>query len=133
MLLAANATSATTAMALLRMTAPDNHKYPLVARSNTRLNQPKNCPTGPRAFRCGRSRSPPSAGLNVRALNAETMTEIAMVMANCWYSLPVMPGMKTVGTNTAASTRAIPITGPDNSSIAFRAASFGARPSSMCR
>ena len=27
--------------------------------------------------------APPSAGLNVRALKAETMTEIAMVMANC--------------------------------------------------
>src|SRR6185295_15365447 len=50
-------------------------------------------------------------GLNVRALKAERLTEIAMVTANCWYRRPVMPGMKAVGTNTAASTSAMPTTG----------------------
>jgi len=39
--------------------------------------------------------------------------------------------MKAVGTNTDDRTNAIPMTGPDSSSIAFRAASFGARPSSI--
>src|SRR2546425_8023728 len=44
-----------------------------------------------------------------------------------------MPGMKAVGTNTAERTSAMPITGPEISSIAFKAASLGASPSSMCR
>src|SRR5260370_745597 len=44
-----------------------------------------------------------------------------------------MPGIKAVGTNTAESTSAIPTTGPESSSIAFKAAFFGVRPSSMWR
>ena len=44
-----------------------------------------------------------------------------------------MPGMKTVGTNTADRTSAMPITGPEISSIAFKAAALGARPASMWR
>src|SRR6266481_2845853 len=44
-----------------------------------------------------------------------------------------MPGMKAVGTKTDDRTSAIPMTGPESSSIAFRAASFGLRPLSMCR
>ena len=42
-----------------------------------------------------------------------------------------IPGMNAVGMNTADSTRAIPTTGPEISSMAFKAASFGAIPSSM--
>ena len=34
----------------------------------------------------GRSSSADRAGLNVRALKAESSTEIAIVTANCWYS-----------------------------------------------
>ena len=41
--------------------------------------------------------------------------------------------MKAVGTNTAESTSAIPITGPEISSIALNAAALGAMPSSMWR
>src|ERR1700723_4717590 len=41
--------------------------------------------------------------------------------------------MNAVGTNTAESTSAIPTTGGVNSSIPFKAASLGARPSSICR
>ncbi len=44
-----------------------------------------------------------------------------------------MPGMNAVGMNTAESTSAIPITGPEISSIALSAASFGDMPSSMWR
>src|SRR6266851_5317398 len=44
-----------------------------------------------------------------------------------------MPGIKAVGTNTAERTSAIPTTGPESSSIAFKAAFLGVRPSSMCR
>ena len=59
------------------------------------------------------------------------MTETAIVTANCWYSLPVIPGMKAVGTNTADRMIAMAMTGPDTSSIALRAASLGAMPFSM--
>jgi len=41
--------------------------------------------------------------------------------------------MNAVGTNTAESTSAIPTTGAVNSSMAFKAASLGVRPSSICR
>ena len=41
--------------------------------------------------------------------------------------------MKAVGTNTAASTSAIAMIGPDTSAIARRVASIGDWPSSMCR
>jgi len=44
-----------------------------------------------------------------------------------------MPGMKAVGTKTADRTRAMPTTGPESSSIAFKAAFLGVKPSSMCR
>jgi hypothetical protein len=42
-----------------------------------------------------------------------------------------MPGMKTVGRNTAESTSAMATTGPETSSMAFRVASFGDSPCSM--
>ncbi len=58
---------------------------------------------------------------------------MAMVTANCWKSRPVMPGMKTVGRNTAARTSAMAMTGPATCSIAARVASRGAIPSSMWR
>src|SRR5579863_3889850 len=41
--------------------------------------------------------------------------------------------MNAVGTNTADNTSAMPTTGPDISSIALSAASFGVSPSSMWR
>ena len=44
-----------------------------------------------------------------------------------------MPGMKIVGTNTADSTRAMAMTGPETSRIAFSAASLGDSPSSIWR
>src|SRR5436190_20131497 len=44
-----------------------------------------------------------------------------------------MPGINTVGTNTAARIIAIATTGPETSSIALTAASFADSPSSMCR
>jgi len=43
-----------------------------------------------------------SAGLNVNALNAENSTDIAIVIANCWYSRPVIPPVNATGINTAA-------------------------------
>ena len=44
-----------------------------------------------------------------------------------------MPLMNAAGTNTAHSTSAIAMTGPDTSSIALRVASSGDSPCSMCR
>src|SRR5439155_2540398 len=67
------------------------------------------------------------------ALNADKMTEIAIVKANCWYKRPVIPGRNAVGMKTAESTSAIPITGADTSRIACSVASRGDIPSSMWR
>src|ERR1700744_140007 len=58
------------------------------------------------------------AGVSDKAMNAEMMTEMAMVMANCWYSPPTMPGIKPTGTNTAANIRAMATTGADISFMA---------------
>ena len=43
-----------------------------------------------------------SAGVNESAINADMITDIAIVIANCWYSLPTIPGINPTGTNTAA-------------------------------
>ena len=48
-----------------------------------RLKWPKNQPSGPRAGLRGRNSIAASAGLNVSALNADKITEIAIVSANC--------------------------------------------------
>ena len=76
----------------------------------------------------GRSSSAQSAGESVSALIAEIITEIAIVSANCWYMRPVMPGTKATGMNTAESTSAIAMTGPDTSCIALMVASRGEQP-----
>ena len=105
-----------------------------VARPNDAVEPVEEASQQARGFPSfGFSSSAASAGLSVSALNADRITEIAMVTANCWYSRPVMPGMNAVGMNTAESTSAMPITGPEISSMAFSAASFGDRPSSMWR
>ena len=115
----------------LRIRCPHAPTYPSVARANQRLKPRKKTPSGPRISRFGRSSSAERAGLSVSALNAEMMTDTAIVNANCWYMRPVMPGMKAVGMNTADRTSAIPTTGPDTSSIALKAASRGDIPCSM--
>src|SRR5215468_10454140 len=85
---------------------------------NTRLNRSKNQRSGPRLCFRGRSNSAESAGLSERALNAEKITEIAIVRANCWYKRPVIPGRNAVEMNTAERTSAMPITGADPSRMA---------------
>ena len=62
-------------------------------------------------------------GVSVRATSAENMVDTATVTANCLYSWPVTPGMKPIGTNTAARISAIATTGPCTSSIALIVAS----------
>ena len=113
------------------MRCPQAPTYRSVARANQRLKPRKNAPSGPRISVRGRSSSAQSAGLRVRALNAERSTDTAIVTANCWYIRPVIPGMKAVGTKTAARMSAIATTGPETSSIALKAASRGESPFSM--
>jgi hypothetical protein len=69
----------------------------------------------------------------VSETTAEIITEMAIVRANWLYSLPVRPGMKATGTNRAASTRVVAMTGPATSVTASRDASRGAMPSSIRR
>ncbi len=72
-----------------------------------------------------------SAGLSVRAFTLEKATDTAIVIANCWYSRPVMPPMKATGTNTAISTSEVAMTGPVTSPIASIVASRGDMPVSI--
>ena len=58
----------------------------------------------------------------------EITIEIAMVMANCLYSVPVTPPRNATGRNTASSTSTIEISAPAISVIACFAASSGASP-----
>src|SRR5271170_289564 len=76
-------TSSTITTAALRMSSPDQRTKLSVERSKYALNQPKNFPSGPRVCFLGLRSSAESAGLNVRALNADSITEIAIVIANC--------------------------------------------------
>ena len=70
--------------ALLRMRRPHVRTYHSVAFANTRLNQSKNVVSGPREEVFGRSNKAANAGLNDSALNADRITEKAIVTANCW-------------------------------------------------
>ena len=63
------------------------------------------------------------AGLRVSALTEEMITATEMVTENCWYNLPVIPGMNATGTNTASNTSVVAITGPVTSAIALVTAS----------
>ncbi|MNV38969.1 hypothetical protein D3C71_1305330 [compost metagenome] len=65
-----------------------------------------------------------NAGVNESAINADNITDTAIVMANCWYNLPTIPGIKPTGTNTAAKINAIAITGAVISPMARRVASL---------
>ncbi len=84
----------------------------------------------PRLSGVGRSSSPHSAGLRVRALIDENTVAVAIVRANCWYSRPVMPPSMAVGTKTASSTSVVAMTGPVICCIALTVASLRSRPSS---
>ena len=68
-------------------------------------------------------------------MNAEISIATLMVTANCRNSVPEMPGMKAIGTNTENSTRVIAMIGAVIWAIAFFVASLGDRSgsSSMTR
>ena len=100
----------------------------MVKASKRLLNPSKNLPSQPLASWLGLSKIEHRAGLKVKALMAENNTEMAMVIANCWYKRPVIPGVKATGTNTAIKIIAIAITGPATSFMAKLVASRGLFP-----
>ena len=91
------------------------------------LNKPRG------SFLLLRKRIAHRAGLSVRALIELKTVAIEIVIANCLNRVPVIPGMASVGTNTASNTRVVAMTGPETSIIAFSAASLGESPSSIQR
>src|ERR1700743_3113153 len=106
--------------------------YLAVTLSNQALNLP-NCLSSQFGFRLtsvGFKSNVHSAGVNDNAMNADIITDIAMVIANCWYNRPTIPGINPTGTNTAANISAMAITGADISFMACVVASFGVMPSS---
>ena len=70
-------------------------------------------------------------GFSVAALMALIRAVAAMTRANWANIWPVRPGRKAAGRNTDISTRVMPMTGPNSSSIALIAASWGVMPRSM--
>ena len=67
----------------------------------------------------GLNNSEQRAGVNDKATKDDINTDMAIVIANCWYKRPTMPGIKPTGTNTAASISAIATTGADISFMAL--------------
>ena len=61
-------------------------EYFSVTLSNQALNREKNRPAQPDELSVfdGFNRSVQRAGVSDRAMNAESITEIAIVIANCW-------------------------------------------------
>ena len=76
-------------------------------------------------------RRPARAGLSESELNAEISVATEITTANCRKNSPEMPTMNIVGTKTEVSTSAMEMRAPPTSSMVFRAASFGDRPSTM--
>src|ERR1700761_477049 len=75
------------------------------------------------------------SGDKVSAFSAEITMAALIVTANCRNSVPEMPGMKAIGTNTENRTRVIAMIGAVIWVIAFLVASWGDRfgSSSMTR
>ena len=67
------------------------------------------------------------AGVRVSATMPLMITETTMVMANCLYSCPVVPGRKAAGTNTEAMTSTTATSELPISPIERMVASFGDR------
>ena len=110
---------------------PATPKYAFVNASKPLLKAAKNLSNKPFLLDAGFNSMAASAGLKVSALSAENATETAIVIANCWYNLPVIPPLIATGINTAHKITAIAITGPPTSFIAFLVASLGLSPCSI--
>ena len=74
-----------------------------------------------------------SIGESVRATKPEKPTEMASVTLNSANSLPVSPGMKVTGTNTASSTSVVAITAKPTCRVPRKLATSGLSPCSMRR
>ena len=72
-------------------------------------------------------------GVSVRATTPEKKIDAARVMANSRKSLPVLPGMKARGTNTAMRVAVVAMTAKPISRAPSKEASSGGSPSSMRR
>ena len=79
----------------------------------------------PRLGPVWRRNTPHSAGDSVSALTAEISMDTEIVTANCRNSVPEMPGMKPMGTNTESSTRVMAMIGAVICPMAFLVASRG--------
>ena len=97
----------------------------------TLLKPSKNHCSGPWPRLRGFSSKAAKAGLSDSELKVEIITDTPTVTANCWYMRPVMPGMNTVGINTAIKASDVPIIGPVTSFIVCKVASFGLKPRSI--
>ncbi len=102
-----------------------------VAASKLRLKASKNRLDDALLSPGGFSSNADSAGLSVSALIDEIATEMAMVIANCWYSAPVMPPIVATGTNTAIRDSDVATIGAETSRMASMVASFAAMPFSI--
>ena len=78
-----------------------------------------------------RSQAAHWVGLRVAAFTALISAVTAITSANCANMLPVRPGTKAAGRNTAMSTRVMPMIGPNNSPIALMAESWPDMPRSI--
>jgi hypothetical protein len=74
-----------------------------------------------------------SIGVSKRATSSENSTAAAAVQPNSRKNLPVTPGMKATGTNTAARVAEVAITAMPISSVASMAACSGGLPIARCR
>lgn len=74
-----------------------------------------------------------SMGAKVSATKPETNTAPAKAKANSPNNLPVRPGVKAKGANTAASVRVMAMTAKLISRTPLMAAENGSKPSSMWR
>ncbi len=68
--------------------------------------------------------------MSVSATMPESVTEIAIVMANCLYIWPARPPMKATGTKTEHSEKTMPITAGVTSFMLLAVASSGGKCSS---
>ena len=69
------------------------------------------------------------AGVKERATKVDKPIEQAIHTANCWNILPLIPGIKQTGTNTAIRTNDVAITALVTSCIVTIVASLGDLPS----
>src|SRR5258708_14842027 len=112
--------------------AVDIQSKPALKRPKTAFNS-RPTPRGSTWSWCGFSNTAQSAGLKVSETKHEITVDAAIVVANWAKNRPEMPEMKTDGTKTAQSVRAIAMSAAETSSIVLCAASLADMPRAMLR